>query len=149
MWQYGNRGRVGVWFVWMIVEEQYMGVLDRDTPPYRIDAGREDLGIPHNMGAWRCAVEAFVSEASLSRQQCVIRKTHLSQPVQSTNSRKSDIVFLLYWSEISTKTKYHLSTLFSAVKAKLLVEFNLSWLSLSEPMFELYIQHQSKNFTPF
>ena len=71
-----------------------MGVLDRDTPPYRIDAGREDLGIPHNMGARRCAVEAFVSEASLSRQQCVIRKTHLSQPVQSTNSRKiSDIVF--------------------------------------------------------
>ena len=65
-----------------------MGVLDRDTPPYRIDAGREDLGIPHNMGARRYAVEAFVSEASLSRQQCVIRKTHLSQPVQSTNSRK-------------------------------------------------------------
>ena len=64
------------------------GGLDRDTPPYRIDAGREDLGIPHNMGAWQCAVEAFVSEASLSRQQCVIRKTHLSQPVQSTNSRK-------------------------------------------------------------
>ena len=63
-------------------------MLDRDTPPYRIDAGRENLGIPHNMGAWRCAVEAFVSEASLSRQQCVIRKTHLSQPVQSTNSRK-------------------------------------------------------------
>ena len=62
--------------------------MDRDTPPYRIDAGRDYLGIPHNMGAWRCAVEAFVSEASLSRQQCVIRKTHLSQPVQSTNSRK-------------------------------------------------------------
>ena len=81
-----------------------MGGVDRDTPPYRIDAGREDPGIPHNMGAWRCAVEAFVSEASLSRQQCVIRKTHLSQPVQSTNSRKiSDTIFLSYWSDIFKK----------------------------------------------
>ena len=61
-------------------------------------------GYPHNMGAWRCAVEAFVSEASLSRQQCVIRKTHLSQPVQSTNSRKiSDTIFLSYWSDIFKK----------------------------------------------
>ena len=78
--------------------------MDRDTPPYRIDAGRDYLGIPHNMGAWRCAVEAFVSEASLSRQQCVIRKTHLSQPVQSTNSGEiSDTIFHSYWSNIYLK----------------------------------------------